>query len=367
MAGKKILIVCSDPGASQAVLSFYGGLKKRGRRVAVVANRSGRMIAERLGIVRESSKSAYGTEGSIKRYLLSRRPDFVITGTSMRDDLERKYIRLSRALGIPVLSLVDWWTNLEKRFIHAKDKRFCIPDFVWVIDRAMKRNCPDTIKRKAKIIVGGNPYFLKIKEGIKKGARRASRADMLKNLKLDLSRKTIVFFAEPLFKGFDQFMIFDGLACAISGAVDEKGINLIIKFHPRGQKKEIYNKYRSIAGNRLDPAACRCRFIADRYTASELIDCADYVWGINTAPMLEAMLKGKPVSSFLPDFDAPGVPFLKSGNICASCDEFGKFEALVKNLLTDKGFVDRAKRSQQRYRMKSGDFAGRIVSVMEEG
>jgi len=363
LKGKKIMVVCSDPGASQAVLMLHRKLKRRSHRPIVVARHSGRKIARQFNIEREENGEAYGSYGRIKRYLLKENPSFLITGTSLRDNIERDYIKAARQLDVPTLSVVDWWTNFKKRFVHSTSKELRIPDFIWVMDKGMKKRCPKDIYRKAKIIVGGNPYLSQISKHVK--SRKAKRRIVLKALGLDPSRKTILYFAEPLYKGYNQFKIFEKICEAISEALSEKKVNIIVKFHPNGQKRKIYKRYGSIANRRLHPAVCAKRFVINKHSASELIEISDYVWGMNTTPMLEAMLKERLVSSFLPDFDVPGVPFLKNADFCPSTNRFSQFRPLIKRLLTDDQFVRMARKRQRGFRMPKGDFTEKILSIIE--
>jgi hypothetical protein len=365
LKGKKIIVVCSDPGASQTLPFLIKNLKGNKADVFVIARYSGRYFANERGLNINKNRFAYSNCRAIKRFINQKRPDFIITGTSLRDDLERNYIKASRSLKIPVLSIIDWWTSFRRRFTHSKTKELCIPDWICVVDKVAEKMCREELGNKVNIMVTGNPYFSYIS---KSGRTSASdKRGVLKKLNLDSDRPTILYLAEPTEPpmGYDQFNIFRHVTQEVSRVAKtyRKKYNFIIKFHPNGEKSHIYRKYERIS-NVLDNS-CNISMVRQQYNIGELIDSADYVWGMNTTPLLEAILRGKLVSSFLHDVDFSGVPFAKKANFCPSADDYRQYGALIRNLLTDNGFVRRAIERQKRYRIPKEDFANKICGILK--
>lgn len=366
LRGKKIFIVCSDPGASQTAPFLIQSLKKKGVEVALVAQRSGRYFAGELGIDIIKDREAYSDYRSIKRFIKLERPDFVVTGTSLRDDLERNYINASRLFNIPTLSIIDWWTGFNRRFTHSKTKKLCIPDWVCVVDEVARDMLRRELKDKVKIAVTGNPYF----SYVAKSAKRPSDSKKYINEGSNLSDgvSTILFLAEPTEPpmGYNQFEIFKRVAKEVRDIAGPYGrrFNFIIKFHPNGEKPKIYRRYERISNMFLENK-CNVRLVKRQYNISMLIDSADYVWGMNTTPLLEAMVRNKLVSSFLHGVDFSGVPFAKKANFCPSADNYSQYHSLITNLLTNEKFAEEAKMKQSKYRVPKEDFGNKICGIIE--
>lgn len=362
--GKRIFIVCSDPGAAQAVVILQKELKAKGADVLIVARRSGKGFASEVEIEIYKRKEAYRYFYSIQKFVSHKKPNVIITGTSLKDDLERNYIKAGRLSNIPVLSFIDWWTNFKQRFIHSRTKELCIPDIICVIDKAALKMCIKELDNKTQIIVTGNPYFSQVIERMVK--QKVGQKKLLLELGLDPERMTILYFAEPFYHRFNQFDIFAKVTSAISRVIESDAIklNIIVKFHPNGQKPEIFKKYKDIIDSNLSKG-CLSKLIFKEHDVGKLIESADYVWGMNTTPMLEAILRGKLVSSFLPGFNVSGIPFLKNAHFCPSADSYKEFPELIKNLLINKKFVQRAIKRQNRYKIPKENFAETICNIID--
>ncbi len=364
---KEIFIVCSDPGASQAILLLYKKLKFTKVNIVVIARNSGQRFAHNAGIRVYKDKDAYSNYKSIEKFLRQQTaPNMIVTGTSLRDNLERNYIRASRALNIPVISLIDWWTNVEERFIHTQNRQLCLPDLVCVPDLLAKKICQKKFGSKTRIAITGNPYLSNIASNYKHSHKQ--RKNILKNLGLDTSLKTILFLAEPTepFAGFDQFEIFRRIALELTKTVDKykKSFNLIIKFHPNGEKKTIYRKYEDIV-NKIIEKKCKIALVKKKNNIHDLISVSDYIWGMNTTPLLEAMIRKKLVSSFLPGINLFGIPFLKESNFCPSVNTYSQFPGLIKNLLSNKRFVKSAIEKQKKFKFQKKDSITEILTIIK--
>ncbi|UCC95300.1 MAG: hypothetical protein JSW40_00705 [Candidatus Omnitrophota bacterium] len=365
LRGKRICIVCSDPGAAQGALLLNSALRKQGVKISVVARGAAKKIANRLGIRIVNRQNAYSGCRPIRFYLQANTFDCVITGTSLYDDLERNYIKAARKLGIYTISFIDWWTNYRQRFIHSRTNKLYLPDVVCVVDKIAARRCCREFGRSTRILITGNPYLSRIMKGRNK--RGGEKKTLLIQLGLKTSLKTILYFAEPLYRGYNQFEIFQKIVSALQKVTESANtrMNLIVKFHPSGKDPYIYRRYRKIVRSILEEK-CFTKFVNQQYNVGMLIESADYVWGINTTPMLEAMLKGKLVSSLLPKNHFVDIPFLKRAGFCPSADAYEQFPRLVKNLLTNEKFVRKAIIRQRRYKMPKENFVRTITTLLRE-
>ncbi|MDD5072685.1 MAG: hypothetical protein PHX64_02385 [Candidatus Omnitrophica bacterium] len=355
--GKKIIMAIRDPGASQAVLLLYRPLKKLGANVCVAARGPGFPLAVEAGTGPDVRRQAQSGYPYICDFVRAERPDLIVTGTSINDDLERDYIKAGKACGVPVVSFIDWWTNFEKRFIYSKTGETCVPDWICVVDGIAEGLCRKYFGNRARIVRTGNPYFSSATAPLRGLGNIRKR--MLRQLSLDPGTKTILYLAEPTEPPveYNQFKIFERVAGELSkvSAGYGKSLNLIVKFHPNGEKEDIYRRYGRIAKEKL-AGNINVRMVKKKYNASELIASSDYVWGMNTTPLFEAMMRGRLVSSFLPGVDIPGIPFLKMAGYCPSANAYSQFPGLVRSLLTDEKFVRKARLAQKRYEMPRENF-----------
>ncbi|MBN1872265.1 MAG: hypothetical protein JW800_06810 [Candidatus Omnitrophica bacterium] len=347
------------------LILLYPYLKKKGLRITAITRCGGKSIAATHGISVYKGKRAYSGYRSILNFVRQKRPDCIITGTSLYDNLERNYIKAAKDLGIPSLSFVDWWTSYRRRFTHSKTGKLCIPDRIAVVDDNAKGLCRKELGGKGKIVIAGNPYFSHV-------ARRAAkktfdRKKTLKRLGLSADLSTILYLADPVKTpgGFNPFDIFRQVAReAFKAAARE--MNFIIRMHPRADVSYIRNRYMSIAKKELTERF-NIRLIGGDYTIGELIDCADYVWGTNTTPLLEAMMRGRVVTSFLDRACPDYLPFAKSASYCPSAEDYKEYPSLIRNLLTNKKFVKNALARQMKYRIPVDILGKKVCEIVAEG
>jgi hypothetical protein len=149
-AGKKVLVVACEAGASQILASMMLRLNVsnvryilEGPAIGIFEKKLGALILESL------------TEDLVETC------DLVITGTSLVPDLERRAIKLSQRIGVKVCSVIDHWVNYRQRFTAVGggwgDAMF--PDETWVCDEqaiaaAVREGLPEEHLRKIE-----NYYF----------------------------------------------------------------------------------------------------------------------------------------------------------------------------------------------------------------
>ncbi|RKX93176.1 MAG: hypothetical protein DRP84_08870 [Spirochaetes bacterium] len=361
---KNILLIARDPGATQLLILFAQFLEQNSVHFRFIARGPAETLLKKHRI--DFKPFPTTTFARIRQEILDFQPSFVITGTSLKDRLEVKFIREAKKLGIQVLSVIDWWTSFKERF--QLNGKLVLPDYVVVIDEYSADICEKLFNGRVKIIIGGHPYLCRLKE---RRIVSASREELMKKYDLVPLWRTILFLAEPLdgYVRFDQFKIFNHICKEIGNVCKKykKNFNLIIKFHPNGEKELIYRRYKKISDFLRN--YCRIVFVKKEYNVQELISISDYIWGMNTTPLLEALLMGKQVSSFLHNgIDFEGIPFMKSAGFCQSCNYFYEYRNTIENLLTDENFVRKVLKRQKRYRLPKDKFCEKLFDkIIREG
>lgn len=361
----KVVLVGSDPGAAQVVFLLYEKLRERGWDVSVVARSAGMRVAEKLHIPITSESDAYSSNETIREYLGREKPNAIVCGTSLEDDLERNYITAGNAFSIPTVAVIDWWMNYKERFVHTKTHALCLPQWVCVNDEGAKGMVEKELGNAVQVLVTGNPYFLDAL--VRCTVSERDVADVAQGLHLNAGTSTILFIAEPIYPPYiNQFEIFERIAIEVQKnlTAHQKRLNVIIKFHPSALGEDIQRRYREIA-ERIFDERCVVRLVAE-YDIHTLIEAADYVWGMNSAPLLEAILRGVLTSSFLPEVPFMGVPFQRAAGFCPSADSFDQFPLLIEKLLVDESWLEVAKKQQKQYSMPKDRFIPTIMDLLDK-
>lgn len=143
-AGKKVLVVACEAGASQMLASMLAQFNWSN--VRYILDGPAVMIFEKK--LRPIFFETLTEE-------LVQSCDLVLTGTSLVPDLERRAIKMARQLGIKVCSVVDHWVNYRQRFTPVGGGRAeaIFPDEIWVndeqaVDVAIREGLPEEHLRK---------------------------------------------------------------------------------------------------------------------------------------------------------------------------------------------------------------------------
>lgn len=310
---KKILLFSRDPGGANTVIPLVAALRERGYEV--------RLFGKEIALEKYSKAGLDGiditgfvseiTQGAIKDFLLSERPEFIITGTSASDYTEKYLWKAAEKLNIPSFAILDQWINYGIRFSRystaeieeygkAKSHQY-LPTKILVMDEFAKAEAIIDGIETSRILVTGQPYFetlIKEKEKI-----TSSQLDKIKR-KLNLKDDDfiITFASEPVsidyanidYWGFTEKTIFAELVEGVKriSAGLEKRISIIIRPHPR-EDEDSFNETISSLGERIN-------IVVDRNSSSmELISLSDMVAGISSMFLIEAAIIGKPVLSII--------------------------------------------------------------------
>lgn len=312
MKHKKILLFSRDPGGANTVIPLVVALRKKGNEVRLFGkdmalekySKAGLEGFDITGLVSEIN------QGAIENFLLSEKPDFIITGTSSSDFTEKYLWKAAEKLNIPSFAILDQWINYGLRFSRYSTAQIeyrkalsheYLPTKILVMDEFAKEEAIADGIESSRILVTGQPYFetlLKEKEKITSG-----RLDEIRRkLTLKDDDFIITFASEPVsidyantdYWGFTEKTIFSELLEGVKrlSAGLEKRISIIIRPHPR-EDEDSFNEMSLGLGERI-------KIVVDRNSSSmELISLSDIVAGMSSMFLIEALILDKPVLSIL--------------------------------------------------------------------
>ncbi len=257
----------------------------------------------------------------------------VFTGTSYGDDTEIKIWHFAKAKGIKSTAFLEHWMGY-KRFFSPNLGCDFFPDTVVLTDLIAKKYFEsiygeDTVK----IIPLGNPLLEEI------------MMQRVKNPKIDEERSTIVYFAEKIkdfavektygFNEYDQF--FKLLKCMEN--INKRNLEVVFAMHPKHQIEEVK---KILDANELTRSFSV--IVAESNIKNDLLNKADFVLGVNTHVLVEAMVMGKNVCSLWVDSEVKSdFLLLKEGYIfIAKSDEDVKifFSQCIRQKVYDVSYIE---------------------------
>jgi len=171
--------------------------------------------------------------------------DFIITGTSLENDLERKAIAKARELGVRSISFLDHWDLYRERFGDEYNWKDNLPDEIWVGDNysyeyAIKEGFPRDVLKLVK-----NPYFEAI-EAFKNDYVKTSESSLKRILYLcePISRKLNVTFSGTVADYDNEVQILESFLKTVDQHLNEIEI-ITLRLHP----SEEFVKYQKLVEN----------------------------------------------------------------------------------------------------------------------
>jgi hypothetical protein len=239
-------------------------------------------------------------EEDIRRMFHETRFDAVFTATSFNSNLERLCIRIAKELGVPTLTILDFWSNYRQRFTYQE--RFDAPSVLFVADKRMQREAEAELPT-TKVIISGNPHLLGI------AARYKEARQTLQGLPIQRIR----FFCENIrhyypHKAVNEFTVMPNV---LKGLFDAgfKG-ELYIRPHPM-ESREPWQDFIE-REQQFSPSV---RILLDTASFDEVLRDACIALGFTTMALLETASVGIPTFSYqinVPD-DYFNLPFEEYG------------------------------------------------------
>jgi hypothetical protein len=333
---RKIFFVTQDAGGFRAVFPVYERMKKKFPRHTwgVFGDVAKQMApAPRAPYV----DPARVTDADLAAQF-DRRPDLLVVGTSVGMSLEKRATAMARTRGIPVIAILDFWSNYVLRFSDPGTTNLAyLPDTILVMDQECKREMIQEGFDPKRIIVTGSPAF----ERFGRARRQHGTA--------------IVFFSQPFSElrsqdsgmdfGFDEVQVFRDVISALEAL--RVTVPVIVKHHPRTVRRDVFSSI--IKASSLD-------IREDETTpAAELIGQAAHVIGMNTVALFEAALAGASVLSYQPGLNR--VDPLKSNRLRLSVPVYDqkRLQATIRRLMV------RPRKSMQQRRVAARYMRGQAT------
>jgi hypothetical protein len=289
MTRRDVAIVARDAGAASALAPVVAALgEDETFRPFVVSWGPARAIFEAEGLVVQPFPED-PAPGEIDALLAS--VAVVLTGTSLRVELDSCFWCAARAAGIPSMALLDHWKNYAERFtIEAPFDT--LPSLVAVMDEIaanelIARGCPPN-----RVVVTGQPRFDTLTGVVSPEERARART----SLGIDPSRRVAVFASEPRGapyddgKGFTQVDALEMFVDAVQAVAEDALV--LVKLHPVEQAEPVAAALSSRGG----PDAR----ILETSSVREVIAAADVFCGMSSIVLLDAALLGLPTVSIRP-------------------------------------------------------------------
>ena len=336
-----IIVICGDPGGAGAVAPVVKFLAtEKGLDVLPYAYNEAAAIWDSFDIVYEilpHDISEKDTEA------LLRKPNvkLLFTGTSVNSvDLERLFVGTAAKIGLPSLSLIDFWTNYTRRFSQDGKNLTHVPDKVAIMDEyafdEMVREGFDPVK----LVITGQPAFDDLADWRNEFSIER-RDEIRKELDLQEGELFLLFASQPLtslygtdnikeeYLGFDEWTVLGTVIQKleeIKVEVMEK-IHLVIRPHPR-EEIGLFKDYTS----QVIPIT-----LVESGTARSQVMAADLVVGMNTELLVEACYLGCITLSLQPGLRHPDrLPTNRLGFSRAVYQEDEIKPALLELLLNEK-------------------------------
>lgn len=285
-ARRKILFVAQDAGGFAAVFPVYKKMKQT----------SPRNIWGMFGNVSKSNVKGRGIPfvdpeaiaDEMLEKLFERKLDLLVVGTSIGPSLEKRVTVMARERSIPVIAIMDFWSNYTLRFSDpGTENRAYLPDAALVMDEVCKREMIKEGFDPRMLVVTGSPAF----DAFKISKRKKGDC--------------IVFLSQPFSElipenpglnfGYDEVRVFADVVSVLEDLNVSRP--LIVKHHPRTKNQEVFSSL-------IEKSDFSIR-VEKKMPTKTLIEKATLVIGMNTVALFEAALVGKNVISYQPGLNRP--------------------------------------------------------------
>lgn len=275
----RVLFYAHDPGGANAIAPLVRTLADRGLEVVCRANGPALRI---LPHVAEAGGNAEALFDSV-------RPDFVVTGTSAADMVEKVLRLVAKEKGVRSLAVLDHWVNYGIRFsrystaekcTYEKDRSFeYLADDIVVMDEFAKQEMVKEGVPATLVHALGNPHF-----DILRDRYAGINAEPVRERLLAGRKKLVMFASEPYTEDYgqgDEIRAIEEIASVLPA-----DFALAIKPHPR----ERLEKFAGLDLPVVEPVV----------SSLEAIRAADIVMSMTSMVLVESMICGKTAVSYRP-------------------------------------------------------------------
>ena len=309
---KKVLLFSRDPGGANTIIPLIKPLQLKGYEVKLYGKDFALKRYKFFGfdgvdLAKEISDISFD---KILGFIQDESPSVIITGTSA-DDMTEKYMWLAaKQLGIHAFAILDNWMNYGVRFSeygvsnlekYKKSKiHKYLPSKIFVMDKYAKTEMVKDGIYDDIVEVTGQPYFELLTNQVQKISKH--KIEKLRNsLAKDFSDFVITFVSEDIensygadnYLGYTEKTIFNFFMKSLEEIISytNKKITVVIKLHPK-ENRNSYNAFIADFRNK------KIKILVEHEINSwDLVMCSDFVCGMVSMFLLEAMLLNKPIIS----------------------------------------------------------------------
>lgn len=180
---------------------------------------SAKLISRRYLVRRQKEHCWMFGNSELEAVLEGGKWDFILTGTSIKSDLEKNIWRLARKYSIPTAAICDMWADYKRRF--EQDSLTVLPNLLLVLDERMALETKAILGNLIEIKIVGSPHFSHLIRVGKKWSRAARK---------------VRFISEPVAAFFPEARIHEfNIAEIIIDALKEIGrtSDLVLRPHPQ--------------------------------------------------------------------------------------------------------------------------------------
>ena len=310
----KVLVAVQDPGAANVMAPVAARLIGDGKIVlSTLCVQFAGEVFRRFGVPFKELPD-YGLADPspevADRILAMESPQMVLVGTNEEvRSLERWLTVKAKERGIPVVSLLDYWSKYTQRFSgEAPDERFLyLPELVLIMDEQARDDMLAEGFPASRLFVTGHPYL----ESYLEHSRHLSQGERIqfrKSLGLEEECRLITFASETFGWTYDSsyrfpplsgsqertVIVLEHLLRALSEIVEENGFKIFFlnKLHPKNRLDQF-----SWLNDLVLPFPIQSKSQMDN---SALIQSTQLVVGITSMFMLEASVLGIPTLHIIP-------------------------------------------------------------------
>jgi hypothetical protein len=362
-----IVVVCGDPGGASAVGKVIK-LLELDRRVFIkpVAYKEAATVWDEMEIPYQKIPDDFTQESTLA---LLKKPDvkLLFTGTSVNSvDLEKQFIVGARQIGLPSLSLVDFWTNYTWRFSDNAGNLVYLPDKIAVMDEYA---CQEMIREgfdPSGLVNTGQPVFDDLADW--RAQFSIQRRDEIRTqLGVRAGELLVLFASQPLtslygtdtfqtkYLGFDEWSVLEDLIKSLEDikAETDANIHLVIRPHPR-ETVGPFMDYRSDSY----PIT-----VVETGSGRSQVMAADLVVGMNTELLIEACYLGCITLSLQPGLRHPDR--LPTNHLGFSRAVYNQedIKPALRELLLDEAARSRMLENVSKFKLKSKS-AWKVASLI---
>jgi hypothetical protein len=331
-----VLVVCGDAGGAAAVAPVTAQLECENQltphvlayRYALPAFRENHRAVREMTVTPDES----GAEADLKTL----NPVLLLTGTTWRPvQPEKVFIAAARAVGVPSLTVLDYWSNYRARFNDEAGALAYLPDCIAIMDTQAREEMLSEGFPAEKLVVTGAPHLDSL------SADRAAFGDEERiawraSHGVERQETTILFASQPLSVlygdalGYTEQQVLAMLIDTLDSIAERDNIELTLAVRPH--PREDLLKFEGVRSRRI-------RMInAAQGTGRTWAMACDLVVGMNTELLLEACYLGCLTISLQPNLRQPDVLPTNRSRLSLPAYTEHELEPVIRQALFDETF-----------------------------